>query len=118
MWDFFKTKYFKLCSKWIIDKVLNCSIEKKTLVSESLNYFLYNWSSCKALAEKKVSIFNDVAFWILMLNKEQILADNKKLYDQWQRSNYDHLLDIMMINIWYIERIWQKWPSKLANPMQ
>jgi hypothetical protein len=51
----------------------------------------------------------------LMLNKQQIKADDKKIYDQWQRKNYDKLLDLMMINIWYIERIWQKWPSKIQN---
>jgi hypothetical protein len=53
-----------------------------------------------------------------MLNKEQIKADDKKIYDQWQRKNYNVLLDIMMINLWYLERIWNKWPMSLANPMR
>ncbi len=117
IWNQFKADFFELCSDTIITKVLSCSASKKTTIVEWLKYFLYEWSSCKKLAEKKVSIFKDVSFSVLMLNKMQISADDKKLYDQWQRSNYDHLLDIMMINLWYIERIWQKWPSKLANPM-
>jgi len=34
------------------------------------------------LVNKKISIFEDVAFGVLMLNKQQIKADEKKTYDQ------------------------------------
>jgi|GEM_PF-1549894 hypothetical protein len=34
------------------------------------------------LVEKKLEIFDDVTFAVLMLNKEQIKADDKKIYDQ------------------------------------
>ena len=46
------------------------------------------------------------------MNKQQVLRDEKKLYEQENRTKYDGLLDIMMVNMWYFERIWQKWPSK------
>jgi hypothetical protein len=114
--DSFKAEYYKLCSDTIFTKVLACSDRQKTTVIEWLKYFLYNWSSCKKLVDTKIRIYKDVAFSVLMLDKQQINADDKKTYDQWERGNYDNLLDIMMINLWYIERIWQKWPSKLANP--
>jgi hypothetical protein len=52
-----------------------------------------------------------------MLNKQQIKTDEKKIYDQLGRKNYNLLLDIMMINLSYLERIWKKWPVKLANPI-
>ena len=122
-WDRFKNDYKKLCTDIILNQAIICSdkenIKNKSVpIKEAIKYF-NNWGTpCATLVDKKISIFNDVAFWVLMLNKLQIKADEKKTYDQWQRSNYDHLLDIMMINIWYIERIWQKWPSKLANPMK
>jgi hypothetical protein len=123
MWDMFRTKYLWLCTDIILKEAINCSDEtsifnKSVPIENAKDYFHNQWSTCRTLVDKKISIFNDVAFWVLMLNKLQIKADEKKTYDQWQRTNYDHLLDIMMINIWYIERIWQKWPSKLANPMQ
>ena len=64
-----------------------------------------------------MEIFNSVAFNIMQLNKAQVSKDQKKLYDHEQRTKYNKLLDIMMINVWYIERIWQKWPSKIKNPL-
>ncbi len=121
-WAEFGKEYSELCSSIILEKAISCSNKDKSNqsvpISEAIKYFDNNWASCKDLINKKISIFKDVAFWVLMLNKLQIKADEKKTYDQTQRWNYDHLLDIMMINLWYIERIWQKWPSKLANPMK
>lgn len=112
----FKVEYNKLCTDIILNEALLCSEEEKVPTKEAIKYFNNNWTPCTNLVDKKISIFEDVAFGVLMLNKQQIKSDEKKTYNQWQRSNYDHLLDIMMINIWYVERIWQKWPSKLANP--
>jgi hypothetical protein len=37
------------------------------------------------------------------------------LYDQEIRTKYDKVIDLMMINLWYIERVWRKWPSKTKN---
>jgi hypothetical protein len=33
-----------------------------------------------------------------------------------ERKKYNTLLDIMMVNIWYIERILKKWPAKIKKP--
>gem|GEM_PF-5854096 len=46
-----------------------------------------------------MEIFNSVAFNIMQLNKAQVSKDQKKLYDQEQRTKYNKLLDIMMINV-------------------
>jgi len=115
-WDEFKKEFLWLCWDSIMKKAISCSKFQKPTNSNSKEYFTNEWTSCKKLVDKKIELYLDVAFSVLMLNKQQTNADDKKLYDQWQRSNYDHLLEIMMINIWYVERIWQKWPSKLANP--
>ena len=114
--ELFKKEYFNICNNIIKWKVIQCMDDEKISITNSKEYFLEEWTSCRMLLDKKLEIFDDVAFAVLMLNKEQIKADEKKIYDQWQRRNYDRLLDVMMINIWYLERIWQKWPSKLASP--
>jgi len=115
-WDEFAKKYKDICNISIVQKEASCWVNESTSNQESLAASWINWTLCEKLINTKIWIFNDVAFSILMLNREQISADDKKTYDQWQRSNYDNLLNIMMINLWYIERIWQKWPSKLAHP--
>jgi hypothetical protein len=51
----------------------------------------------------------------MLLNQDQVASDEKKLYDQEIRTKYDKVLDLMMINIGYIERIRKKWPSKTKN---
>jgi hypothetical protein len=40
-----------------------------------------------------------VAYNILLLNKEQVARDEKKLYDQEIRTKYDKVIDLMMINL-------------------
>jgi hypothetical protein len=45
----------------------------------------------------------------------QIRKDDKKEYFQERRSAYDKVLDLIMVNLGYIERIWKKWPSKIKD---
>jgi hypothetical protein len=45
----------------------------------------------------------------------QIRKDNKKEFFQVRRSAYDNLLNIIMINMGYLERMWHKWPSKTKD---
>lgn len=87
-----------------------------TDITEFTSTFLQgsNWP-CYKLWNIKVSLFKDVALSILVSNQSQVLIDDKKKYDQKIRTKYDNLLDLMMINIWYLERIWKKWPSKTKN---
>lgn len=110
---YFYKEYSGICWAKIIEEVVSCYDDEKTSNRNAKKYF--QESDCMLLVDKKLEIFDEITFSILMLNKQQIKADDKKIYDQWQRSNYDKLLDIMMINLWYAERIWQKWPSKIQN---
>jgi hypothetical protein len=68
------------------------------------------------LAETKLNVYKQVAFDILILNKMYIRKDSMKKYVIEERKKYNILLDIMMVNIGYIERILSKWPSKIKNP--
>ena len=111
--EYFYTEYKKLCWIWIAKEVIACNSNEKTTINRSHPYFIE--TSCMKLVEKKLEIFDDLTFSILMLNKQQIKKDEKKLYDQWQRRNYNILLWLMRINLWYLERIWKKWPSKILN---
>ena len=93
--------------------------EEKPSVSidQAKEYLKWGSGDCTNLIKVKISIFNNVAFNILQLNKSQVAKDQKKTYDQEQRTKYNKVLDMMMINLWYIERIWKKWPSKIKNAL-
>ena len=72
-------------------------------------------SECIKLAEQKLDIYRQVSYDILYLNKSAVSTDSLKLYQQEQRSKYDKLLSKFMINLWYVERIWAKWPAKIKH---
>lgn len=128
--EYFSSKYSEACSTTYTE-ALSCSVNESSESSsgETSGWSMsheslidYIWSNtndstwaCYWLIVYKIDIFNKVAWNILLLNKQQVLRDEKKLYEQESRTKYDNLLDIMMINIWYMERIWQKWPSKIEN---
>ena len=84
MWDDFKNKYMQICWASLLEKVISCSEykNKKTVISEANKFFPNKWTPCNKLVEKKISIFKDVAFWVLMLNKQQIIEDQKKTQDK------------------------------------
>ncbi len=111
--NYFFTEYSKICGSKIMEEVISCNEGEKTANRNATNYF--QEADCMSLINKKLDVFDEVTFSILMLNKQQVKADDKKTYDQWERTNYDTLLDIMMVNLGYAERIWQKWPSKIQN---
>ncbi len=108
-------KYLGLCwPKWkIIQDFLACVW--RTSFDESKEYF--KTVTCESLANKKISIAKETAYNVLKLNKMQIRKDDKKEYFQERRSAYDRVLDLIMVNLGYIERIWKKWPSKIKDNM-
>ena len=110
---YFYKEYSDICWAKIMEEVISCNKWTKTAIVNAGQYF--QETDCIRLVDKKLDIFDEVTFSILMLNKQQIKADEKKTYDQWERTNYNRILDLMMVNLWYIERIWQKWPSKIQN---
>jgi len=122
---YFNDLYINACSNsisqawdYIKNSLYTLESEQSSVSIDSAKDFLYwsNWA-CEKLVGIKMEIFNNVAFNILQLNKAQVAKDQKKLYEQEQRTKYSKLADIMMINLSYIERIWQKWPSKIKNAL-
>lgn len=97
-------------------KILKETIDKWEYISSlEAQKFIDNkkWTNlCTELYDFKIKIYRWVAYDILKKNKYQILKDENKLFTQEQRKKYDKLLDLIRINLWYIERLWKKWPSK------
>ncbi len=109
----FYSKYMQLCWTTIVWETSACLEDWKTNVYTAMDYFSDQWIPCRELVDVKMDIFDKVTFNVLMLNKMQVRKDEKKIYDQWQRRNYNKILDIMMVNFGYLERIRQKWTWKV-----
>lgn len=117
-WEFAR-EYQELCNKTIRDKVINCigkdewvKATNAILVLKSIN----TPSVCQEIYKNKLEIYESIAINVLKLNKLSIRKDNKKTYQQENRWNYEKLIDYININVWYMERIWKKWPSKTKYP--
>ncbi len=112
---YFHKEYNDICREKIVSQVVACNKDWRTSITNAKTMFS-DWEECIKLVDKKLEIFEDVAFNVIMMNKAWVRADEKRLYDQVQRSNYDQLLNIMNVNLWYLERIWQKTPAFIGNP--
>lgn len=112
-WKYWK-KYTDLCvptdNKSVVVQTMDCFWGSEPSI-EAKKYFIDD-TQCKKLILTKLEINKQVAYDILKLNKNQVKRDENKKYMQAQREKYDKLLEIVMVNIWYMERIWKKWPSK------
>lgn len=114
LWDHWEyaTRYNAICSTWedwIVPEVIECLWW--TTSNINVKDFL-EWSQCVSMYKTKLNLYKDIAYNILKENKQNILRDNHKYFTQSQRKSYDKLIDLVRINIWYIERLWKKWPSK------
>lgn len=116
-WEFAK-KYSELCSIWILEKTLSCFPDWISITNASINIWKpsWDWNTCKSLYKTKINIFKKVAYNVLKLNKLSVRKDNKKIYQKENRWNYENLIDLININVRYMERIWKKWPSKTKYP--
>lgn len=112
-WEYWK-KYYDVCS-WLQKEVIECMPYKATQINNASHYYWESTTTCTRLADQKLAIYKQVSYDLLLLNKLQVSKDEKKLYVQEERSKYDALLSKFMVNIWYVERIWAKWPSKIKN---
>ena len=111
--DSYTLKYKETCPKIISDTMQKS--DGNYIPSLEAQKFLYSRNNdifCARLYEFKIRIYRETAYDILKINKKQILQDENKLFTQNQRDRYSGLLDLIRTNIWYIERIWKKWPSK------
>jgi len=110
MWE---NWYARACEKALKDTINKQ--ETKSIPSKNARDILDisgKWKTCTELYLTKLSIYKSIAYDILEENKGAILKDNYKKYTQENRKRYDELLEIARVNLWYIERLWKKWPSK------
>jgi len=112
-WEYYYI-YKNICWENIIWEVQKCQWWK-TSIKESTHFF--QESLCLDLIKVKLSIYKEVAYDILLLNKVQVKKDSWKKYVQKERQKYDEILNKIMINLWYLERIMMKWKSKTENPL-
>ena len=65
---------------------------------ESTRFFLSD-TSCKNLIQTKLEVNKQVAYDILKLNKLQVKKDEDKSFMQEQRTSYEKILDLFMVNL-------------------
>ncbi len=106
-------RYVSLCPE-VLNETKACIWTVTNTLSK--DYLVGSDWLCVSIWKQKVEAFKNLSYNILILNNAQTQIDKKKKYDQEIRTKYDNILDLMMINIWYLERIWKKWPSKTKNP--
>lgn len=113
----FGLKYLWVCSgpseEGVLQQTISC-FGGSIPADEATKYFL-SQTSCKNLILTKLEINKQVAYDVLKLNKHQVKKDEDKLHMQKERNKYDKLLEIIMVNVGYLERIWKKWPSKTKS---
>lgn len=110
-WDY-AVAYKQACKDSLTDTI---KIQKNKTISTKEAEQLLAWSEwqlCSNLYLFKLFIFKSTAMDILKQNKYAINKDEHKLFTQKNRTKYDKLLDLIRINLGYIERLWKKWPSK------
>lgn len=121
-WEYWQ-EYNIVCdvarTDWVFQETLACmdAVDGDgitRLVTERAGAF-FEWSSCIQMAEKNLSIHELVAYDLMKVNKAAIRRDNRKRFMQNQRDKFENLLSLMRINVWYMERIWKKWPSKTKD---
>jgi len=118
VYGYYGKQYADLCKAnnedGIVQQTLAC-VKNNTASSVGSQYFFSDETSCMRLVATKLSINRQIAYDILKLNKHQVRNDIQKKLQQDQRSKYNTLLESLMVNVGYIERIRKKWPSKTRN---
>ena len=114
LWEYHE-KYKELCNWKIIEETMKF-FWWKTSIAAWKDFIYGNEGSCNSLIKTKLSINKYVAINVLKLNKDQVRKDERKEYVQKERIKYDNLLEQIMINLRFLERIWLKTPSFTKNP--
>jgi len=97
----------------ILSSTIENSLNQSISAVDAQKFIDTRWKNlCTRLYEFKIRNFKLVAYDILKNNKFSILRDENKLFRQDQRNKYSSILDLFRVNLWYIERLWKKWPSK------
>ena len=128
--NWFLKAFKEACSKTVVDSmwcmmnywVVNSwwwewEVTWKISVNLAKDFLANSDWTCYSLWKLKVEIFKQVSYDVLLLNKQQVMRDEKKLYDQEIRSKYSIIVDLMAINLWYVERIWKKIVTFIKNTL-
>jgi len=111
-------QYMKICDINSKDGVIHAMgqcMKDGTLPDVATASYFTGDTVCEALVKQKLRIAENIAHIMLPLNKIQVQKDENKKHQQKERDQYDKLLQVMMENIGYIERVWKKWPSKTKD---
>lgn len=120
-WEYAR-EYAEACNKTILVKALWCTADKEWMEAINATKIMSKINQqkkdpfCHEMYKNKLKIYENIRINVLKLNKLSVRKDNKKTYQQENRWNYEKLIDIINVNVWYMERIWKKWPSKTKNP--
>ena len=100
-------------SNSIVQQAQSCFKNQEVSTKEAQNYI--DDTTASRLIDTKMTIYKQVAYDIMKLNKSQIRNDNQTYVTQDQTWKYDKIVDLLAVNLWYLDRIWKKWPSKTTN---
>jgi len=115
-WWVFEQKYKDLCETKIISEAIDAEWWETSNIAAK-DYLQWTWQNdkCKLLYKIKLKNYRDTAYSIMKKNKAKVLTDNHKTFTQKVRKKFDDLLDFIMVNVWYLERIASKWQSKTKH---
>jgi len=109
----FEKKYKEVCDTIILKEAEECFYDwipnenaRELLKDENEN------NTCFLLYKMSLYNYRQTAYILMKENKEQSLKDEHKKFTQTQRKSFDNLLDLIMVNIWYLDRLTAKWRSK------
>ena len=111
---YFWIKYEKACAS-IPQNFLAC---KPNTPTDKISSFLENengYTPCTYLFETKLRIYRNTIMRVLNKNKVKVQLMKKRAFMKELRWKYDKLLEKLLLNLWYIERLIKKWPSKTKN---
>lgn len=122
--DDFKKKYENACQVSLSESAECLDLNKEqnqkwVSVLEAINFISWanNSWDCYLLAEVKTKIFLDVAYNLLLVNKDATSKDQFREFNWKQRENYWLLLEAVRVNQSYIERLSSKWSSKTKHTL-
>jgi len=103
----YSTKYDKSCKK--SQKEVIEAMNDKNISAKNASFFD---NVCKNMYISKLDIYKNTAIDILKQNKYNILKDEQKSYTKQEKTKYDKLIQLIRLNLSYIERMRKKWNSK------
>lgn len=108
-------RYKQICYSGVLEEAGKCTDSIKN--TEVSKYILWNtWAACLSLIKTKLSVYEQISYDVLKLNKVKVRKDERKKFVQQERTKYNALLDMMRDIIGYIERMANGWVTKTPNP--